>query len=303
MASVSTSHEEESSISGTRAMSGSPANRRRKCVIASRASIIGASMHTSMIWAPSSTCLRDDLHGLVPFLLPHQAGETGASGYVRALPDIDKVGFRLDDKRFQPGQGPSCGLPPAPDGASIFPPFQTKERCTSGGWCRSSPPTMFTKPSCKYFFHPGGHLSHRLGIPAEPVRKSGVGGWHETGRAAVREGGVRGKDSICFGAQGAVEPDGKQVHPGKRSVKRLDGLSGEQASAGIGKPFRRASPAVNIRHGAAATAALALRLSKTVSTISRSAPPSARVRGLPAVRLEKAVEGDVAHRRVGYVRR
>jgi hypothetical protein len=52
----STSHLEESIITGTRAMSGSPAMRFRKRTMAASASSIPSSMLMSMIWAPFSTC-------------------------------------------------------------------------------------------------------------------------------------------------------------------------------------------------------------------------------------------------------
>ncbi len=53
-----TSHLEESTITGTRAMSGSPAIRLRKRTMAAWLSSMASSMLTSMIWAPFSTCWR-----------------------------------------------------------------------------------------------------------------------------------------------------------------------------------------------------------------------------------------------------
>jgi len=49
---------EESTITGTRAMSGSAAIRLRKRVIAASESIRPSSMLTSMICAPLATCWR-----------------------------------------------------------------------------------------------------------------------------------------------------------------------------------------------------------------------------------------------------
>jgi hypothetical protein len=51
-----TSHLEESTITGTRLMSGSEATSLRKRSIAATPSIIPSSMLTSMTWAPFSTC-------------------------------------------------------------------------------------------------------------------------------------------------------------------------------------------------------------------------------------------------------
>ena len=51
-----TSHLEESTITGTRQMSGSLATSFRKRSMAATPSIIPSSMLTSMTWAPLSTC-------------------------------------------------------------------------------------------------------------------------------------------------------------------------------------------------------------------------------------------------------
>ena len=53
-----TSHLLESTMSGTRQMSGSDATSRRNRSIAATPSIIPSSMLTSMTWAPASTCWR-----------------------------------------------------------------------------------------------------------------------------------------------------------------------------------------------------------------------------------------------------
>jgi hypothetical protein len=53
-----TLHFDESIISGTRAMSGSAATRRRKRLIAASASSMPSSMLTSITCAPLSTCWR-----------------------------------------------------------------------------------------------------------------------------------------------------------------------------------------------------------------------------------------------------
>ena len=53
-----TDHFELSTMTGTVAMSGSAAMRRRKRVIAATPSSIASSMLTSIIWAPLVTCSR-----------------------------------------------------------------------------------------------------------------------------------------------------------------------------------------------------------------------------------------------------
>ena len=52
-------------MTGTVAMSGSAATRRRKRVIAATPSSIASSMLTSISWAPFSTCSRAIVDGLV----------------------------------------------------------------------------------------------------------------------------------------------------------------------------------------------------------------------------------------------
>jgi hypothetical protein len=53
-----TSHLDESTITGTREISGSAATRFRKVRMAAAESSSPSSMFTSMIWAPFSTCCR-----------------------------------------------------------------------------------------------------------------------------------------------------------------------------------------------------------------------------------------------------
>ena len=53
-----TLHFDESTITGTRAISGSLATRFRKRTIAALLSSMASSMLTSMTWAPFSTCWR-----------------------------------------------------------------------------------------------------------------------------------------------------------------------------------------------------------------------------------------------------
>ena len=61
----STSHFEESIISGTREMSGSEAMSLVKRSIAATPSIIPSSMLTSMTCAPASTCCRATVNAVV----------------------------------------------------------------------------------------------------------------------------------------------------------------------------------------------------------------------------------------------
>ena len=59
-----TSHLEESTIRGTREMSGSVATSLTKRSIAATPSIMPSSMLMSMTWAPDSTCWRATLRAV-----------------------------------------------------------------------------------------------------------------------------------------------------------------------------------------------------------------------------------------------
>ena len=202
MASVSTSHEEESSISGTRAMSGSPANRRRKCVIASRASIIGASMHTSMIWAPSSTCLRTISTASSHFSSRTRRAKRALPATFARSPTLTK----LASGSMTSGSNPAKTVLWSASGTrrgEYFPAISDKREMYSGV-VPQQPPTMFTKPSCKYFSTQAAICPIVWAYPPNPSGSPALG-WHETGRAAVRERRSR-KGSICSAPKAQLSP-------------------------------------------------------------------------------------------------
>ncbi len=89
-----TLHFEESIITGTRAMSGSAAIRRRKRDIAASASSMPSSMLTSMICAPFSHLLPGDVERLVVAVLQDQLLELRRAGDVGAFADVDEIAFR-----------------------------------------------------------------------------------------------------------------------------------------------------------------------------------------------------------------
>ena len=99
-----TSHFELSTITGTRAMSGSPAIRFKK-LFHRGLRIEHALVHVDV----------DDLRAVLDLLARHaerffeiagedQLGELRRAGHVGALADVDEVGFGPDRQRFEPAQ-------------------------------------------------------------------------------------------------------------------------------------------------------------------------------------------------------
>ena len=100
-----TDHFELSTMTGTVAMSGSAAIRRRNRVIAATPSSIASSMFTSISWAPLVDLLAGDVDRLVLGAIGDQPGELARAGHVRPLADVDeRVARRRDDQRLEPGQ-------------------------------------------------------------------------------------------------------------------------------------------------------------------------------------------------------
>ena len=100
-----TDHFELSTITGTVAMSGSAAIRRRKRVIAATPSSIASSMLTSMSWAPLSTCSRAMSTASSSRPVGDEPGELARAGHVRPLTDVDEsVARRRDDQGFEARQ-------------------------------------------------------------------------------------------------------------------------------------------------------------------------------------------------------
>ena len=89
-----TSNFEESTISGTRVMSGSLAISLTKRSIAATPSIMPSSMLTSMTCAPASTCWRGDRQRGVVVAVLDQLAEPGRAGDVGALADVDEQRLR-----------------------------------------------------------------------------------------------------------------------------------------------------------------------------------------------------------------
>ena len=87
-----------------------------------------------------------------------------------------------------------------------------------------------------------------------------------------------------LGAQRAVEPDAERPAVRHRVPERLGGLARERAAARVGDRagdhHRQPVPGALEERSIAKSAALALSVSKMVSTRSRSAPPSSRPRRL-----------------------
>ena len=132
-----TDHFELSIMTGTRAMSGSEATRFRKVVIAFSESSIASSMFTSMICAPFSTCCLAIGQGGFVVAGEDQLGEFGRAGDVRALADVDEIGFRANGQRLQPAQA-GAGLDLGAARAAADRGRLRPKRGCARAWCRSS---------------------------------------------------------------------------------------------------------------------------------------------------------------------
>ena len=147
-----TSHFDESTITGTLAMSGSEAMRLRKRVIAATPSIMPSSMQTSMTWAPFSTCCRatDRAASKSPaFINCANLGEPAT--FVRS-PMLTKVAAgRAPGSRASVGPAPggssrrgAAKEPPAASAPRIITasrPLRRRDRSTFGGTRGASPRT------------------------------------------------------------------------------------------------------------------------------------------------------------------
>ena len=140
-----TDHLEESIMTGTRAMSGSPAIRLRNLTMAACESSMPSSMLTSMICAPLATCWRamSTAAGIVARL--DQLAELGRAGHVGALADIDEQAVGIDGQRLQAAQAAGRGDARHACAAATPATARTTARMCSGV-VPQQPPTMLTKP-------------------------------------------------------------------------------------------------------------------------------------------------------------
>ena len=274
-----TSHFEESTITGTREMSGSEAISLRKRSIAATPSIMPSSMLTSMTCAPASTCCAATVEAGVVVAVLDQLAEAGGAGDVGALADVEEEALLGDGDRLEAGQthrrtrSRAAMRGATPLAASAIAPM-----CSAV--VPQQPPTMLTSPlvansPSTSAIWPGvwSYSPNALGRPAL--------GCAETKQSATRESSATyGRSSSAPRAQLRPTASGRtwrtefqnasvtwpdRVRP-LASVMVPDTITGQRRPCSS-KSVSRAK-----------IAALALRVSKIVSISRMSAPPSTRPR-------------------------
>ena len=145
-----TSHLEESIITGTRAISGSDITRFRKTVISSLASSSPSSILTSIINAPSSTCLRAMLNASSYFFSFIKRRNLREPATLQRSPTLIKLISGVCSSSSNPESHIRSGLPAGMWGRAF---------CTNGTYSAiyssvvpQHPPIIFTKPSSMYSF-------------------------------------------------------------------------------------------------------------------------------------------------------
>ena len=105
-----TLHLDESIITGTRAISGSPAIRFRKRTMAAWLSSMASSMLTSMTWAPFFDLLARDGQGFFKLPGQDQARKGLGASDVGALTDVDEQRALANGDGLQAGELEGAGL-------------------------------------------------------------------------------------------------------------------------------------------------------------------------------------------------
>jgi len=239
------SHLEESTITGTRAMSGSAAMRLRKVRMARLPSSMASSMLTSMSCAPPSTWLRATSRASSYF-----------SSRIRRLKRAEPVTLVRSPTLTKSESGPMLKAS-RPDrrvrGGSSRRGRRGGRSATASAMARmcsgvvpQQPPTMLIQPASAHW---------RMC----PAMNSGLSSYspNSLGRPALGCTEVR---QVAM----AVESHGQGAGVAQGVVEGLHRL-----------------PRCSKKRSTANTAALAFKVSKMVSMRMRSAPPSSQTRGLP----------------------
>ena len=139
-----TSHFEESIMIGTRAISGSEATRLRKVVISSAASSSPSSMFTSIICAPSSTCLRAiDKASSYFFSFIRRRNLRDPATFTKFISGDTSNSSSPDSHKYCGHSAGTCGF---------FPSASSLNLAMYASVVPQHPPMMFTSPSSMYSF-------------------------------------------------------------------------------------------------------------------------------------------------------
>ena len=199
-----TDHFELSTMTGTVAMSGSAAMRRRNRVIAATPSSIASSMLTSIIWAPFVTCSRamSTASSSAPSAISR--ANLREPGDVRPLADVDEgVAGRRDHHRLEareagrPGRLGDLARRQAGDRGGDRGDVLGRRAAAAAGDVEQAVP----RPLAERL----GHLLGRLVVAAELVRAGRRSGRPRSGRSATRDRTSRCSRS-CFGPSAQLSP-------------------------------------------------------------------------------------------------
>ena len=223
-----TDHFELSTMTGTVAMSGSAAIRRRKRVIAATPSSIASSMFTSMSWAPLATCSRamSTASSSAPSAIS-RANLREPVTFVRSPTLTNALPGGGMTSAFQAGQAGLAGRfrdlarRQTGDGRGDRGDVGRRRAAAAAGDVEQAVPGPFAERL--------GHLLGRLVVAAQLVREAGV----RVGRD--RPVGDARQDvevlAELLRSERAVEPDDQRVGVADAVPERLDGLA-RQGSAG-----------------------------------------------------------------------
>ena len=139
---------DESTITGTRAMSGSPASMFRNVVISARASSRPSSMFMSMSCAPSSTCLRAMSNASAYFFSFIRRRNFLEPATLQRSPTLMKFMLLFTTRRSSPESQSSDGFATGTRGCT--PSVIGGNRAIYSSVVPQQPPTMFTSPSSMY---------------------------------------------------------------------------------------------------------------------------------------------------------
>ena len=220
---------EESTITGTRAMSGSAASRFRNFRIACTESSRPSSMLTSRIWAPPGDLLARDLERLAVLAGLHQLREARRAGDVRPLADVDEVRVGPDHERVHAREAAErLDLRPH---ARRYAAHRPGDRADVRRRRAAAAADEVDEPRARPFAEVARHRLRRLVEAAEGVRQPGVRiGAHEA-RALLRQ--LLDMRAHLARPERAVDAHREERHVHDRDPERVDRLAREVAAGEV----------------------------------------------------------------------
>ena len=221
---------DESTITGTRAMSGSAAIRLRKVIIAFSESSRPSSMLTSMICAPFSTWSRATASAAGVVAGGDELAELRRAGDVGALADVDERNFRREREGFEARQAQERrDVGNLPRRLAFD---RVRDRADVLGRGAAAAADDVDEAGVRELAEQAGHVFRALVVAAELVGQAGIGiGADERVGEARDLGDMR---AHLLRAERAVQPDRERRGVAHRIPERLRRLAGEQPAGAIG---------------------------------------------------------------------